>query len=365
MELLNDQSKLLNDQMKLLNDQYELLKDHNEFLHELKMFLNYHNKSLNELFELIRDQTKMMSIKENLLNDQDKLLCEKDKLLNDQGILLNDPDLLKRQTMAAFNEAEKWRSEAVNILYENVSSELDNATRWIQYAEPFAEARSCLPIWKNWTSHVAISSLISELDELNNAITQWTDADRKSILALHSYHTTGIEGNTLTLSEAALVIEGKPLVAGFKEDGMLTPVSQRSLIEVKNMRNILGVLDFDVPPAFTKVTVNITQQALVGINAAIIRDEDNPFGFRTHPVAVGHQKIILPIPDEVPRLVTLYVDWLNAALKELRSLSVEEHKEERFVQALSLACDAHTRLVHIHPFSDGNGRLARILSGLV
>ena len=35
------------------------------------------------------------------------------------------------------------------------------------------------------------------------------------------------------------------------------------------------------------------------------------------------------------------------------------------MQIISLACDTHTTFVHIHPFPDGNGRLARILSGLV
>ena len=34
-------------------------------------------------------------------------------------------------------------------------------------------------------------------------------------------------------------------------------------------------------------------------------------------------------------------------------------------RALALACDAHTRYVFVHPFADGNGRLARTLSALV
>jgi fido (protein-threonine AMPylation protein) len=39
--------------------------------------------------------------------------------------------------------------------------------------------------------------------------------------------------------------------------------------------------------------------------------------------------------------------------------------EDVLKHAVELACTAHTRLVHIHPFSDGNGRLSRLISGLI
>ena len=38
-----------------------------------------------------------------------------------------------------------------------------------------------------------------------------------------------------------------------------------------------------------------------------------------------------------------------------------ELNEDTLKKILALSCDAHTRFVHIHPFSDGNGRLGLII----
>lgn len=111
------------------------------------------------------------------------------------------------------------------------------------------------------------------------------------------------------------------------------------------------------------VAPQITTQLLIDINSLLIKDLDNtPFGFRTHPVAIRFQKVLLPMPDEVPHLMDLYISWLQTEIMELKQ---EEWNLDTMKKVLTLSCDAHTRFVHIHPFSDGNGRLARILAGLV
>jgi hypothetical protein len=66
----------------------------------------------------------------------------------------------------------------------------------------------------------------------------WGDYCRRAFLTLHAFHTTGIEGNTLTLSETALVIHNKPLFAGFPDDAA-TPVTLTSLKEVRNTGHIM------------------------------------------------------------------------------------------------------------------------------
>jgi fido (protein-threonine AMPylation protein) len=69
------------------------------------------------------------------------------------------------------------------------------------------------------------------------------------------------------------------------------------------------------------------------------------------------------MPDEVPVLVEEFLAWLTQGVRELLVLKGEE--AQRVEHALALACNAHTRLVFVHPFGDGNGRLARTLSALV
>jgi len=68
------------------------------------------------------------------------------------------------------------------------------------------------------------------------------------------------------------------------------------------------------------------------------------------------------MPDEIPFLVTEFLSWFHV---KLNFLLAEKWNEETMLKVISFAGEAHTKFVHIHPFPDGNGRLARILSGLV
>ena len=54
---------------------------------------------------------------------------------------------------------------------------------------------------------------------------------------------------------------------------------------------------------------------------------------------------------------SMYIDWLNGKIDELFIIATESSfSTQLFVNALNLGCDAHTKLVHIHPFIDENGR---------
>lgn len=293
------------------------------------------------------------------------LIQQNYQLINEQDQLINDPNFNKRQFMLAFQEAESWRKAKVDEIYNNVSDdELDHAVRWIKYADPFAKHRSCLSTASEWSRSVNLERLWENMQVITSPSFFWNDSCRRGMLTLHSYHTTGIEGNTLTLSETMLVIDNKPLLAGFSdEEKMMTPITSSSLNEVRNIKLILDALKFSSPPTPSNDDmVEFSKQLLVDINSAIL---GSPSSFREHPVAVGHQKIVLPMPDEVNHLINLYIDWINTKMRSLLSKMDESSPEDILVEALSLACDAHTKFVHIHPFSDGNGRLARILSGLV
>ena len=67
--------------------------------------------------------------------------------------------------------------------------------------------------------------------------------------------------------------------------------------------------------------------------------------------------MLLPEPEELNILITEYIEWINKKLEEYKNL---ELNEETLKAILALSCDAHTRSVHIHPFSDGNGRIGLI-----
>lgn len=90
-------------------------------------------------------------------------------------------------------------------------------------------------------------------------------------------------------------------------------------------------------------------------DACSFQTESRPGRWRTGPVGVtgaGGQLIYqAPPPEQVPSLMAEVVDWLETG--------------DRDAPAVVRAAMAHLHLVSVHPFRDGNGRIARIVQSLV
>jgi Fic family protein len=70
--------------------------------------------------------------------------------------------------------------------------------------------------------------------------------------------------------------------------------------------------------------------------------------YNTLPRRIAGSSVIFPNPAKIPQLMHDFGQWLRAA---------EPSPATSF--------DAHFRLAAIHPFSDGNGRTARLLMNLL
>ena len=172
----------------------------------------------------------------------------------------------------------------------------------------------------------------------------------------------------MTLPETLLTIAGQPLFAGFDAGVQPSRSADRSAIEALNVAQLWDALGLASREAPLFDLINITVQALEEMNSAITRGTSTPYGLRTHAVAIGHQRVLLPMPDEVPVLAREYVEWLISNVHALDVIKMANETDTKFTlyeHVLGLACDAHTRFVFVHPFSDGNGRLARTLAALV
>jgi len=167
---------------------------------------------------------------------------------------------------------------------------------------------------------------------------------------LWTHTSTALEGNTLTLGETKFVIEegltvsGKPLkdhqeVMGHARaieliyQGLGATVTESQLFELHRAVQSEAVADIYKPYGAWKVEPN-------GIYAVT---ED------------GRQTFIeYAAPEDVPALMT---EWLA----ELNRLAAEPLSETEAVDAYARL---HLGFVHVHPFWDGNGRLARLLSNI-
>jgi len=170
---------------------------------------------------------------------------------------------------------------------------------------------------------------------------------REEAIVRTVHHGTHIEGNELNLTEAEKVLKGQSVVA-----------RDRDIQEVINYRNVLNYLDFVGKGEASKG--KITEEVIKKIHALtvekIMPPETNGI-FRQTQVVVKNSKTgeitFRPPPAiEIPYQIADFLEWLNKTSKE------EMHPVLK-------AGITHYELVRIHPFIDGNGRMARAAATLV
>ena len=72
---------------------------------------------------------------------------------------------------------------------------------------------------------------------------------------------------------------------------------------------------------------------------------------RLHRIIVTGSRAVFPHPEDVPKLLKGFFDWYK--------------KEDKKLNPVELAAMAHLKFVSIHPFSDGNGRISRLLANYI
>ena len=166
---------------------------------------------------------------------------------------------------------------------------------------------------------------------------------RKSLAALSSwydveltYSSNAIEGNTLTRSETAIVLEKGITVGGKSLKDHMEAVGHKDALDY--VRSLAGRKE--------PIRENDVRQ----IHGLILGRVDPSEGGRysDHQRQITGSSLVLPSPAEIPPLMGDFGQWLSKAPANAE-----------------MAIAAHERLVTIHPFSDGNGRTGRLLMNLV
>ncbi len=151
-----------------------------------------------------------------------------------------------------------------------------------------------------------------------------------------TYTSNAIEGNTLTLRETAEVIEHGITVGGKSLRDHLEAVDHYEALQW--MRDLAAQ------------TSSIGEEAVCELHRRIVaRSQPAIAGiYSRHPRRVAGSPVVFPNPSKVPALMEEFGVWLS---------SVPSTPADAF--------EAHFRLTAIHPFSDGNGRTARLLMNLM
>ena len=184
----------------------------------------------------------------------------------------------------------------------------------------------------------------SAIDDLKNIIDskrplppQTSKSLQEELNLEWTYHSNGIEGNTLTLRETQVVLEG--ITVGGK--------TLREHLEAINHKEAIDYLS-----SLVGTDNPITEWNIKNLHAIILKniDAENAGRYRTENVMITGATHVPPdymqVGSDMGQLIITFQKWQSA---------------HPLIQAALL----HGELVKIHPFIDGNGRTSRLVMNLV
>lgn len=184
--------------------------------------------------------------------------------------------------------------------------------------------------------HKALSDKLEKIR--NNFQREWIripqsakEKDLQELAIAFTYNTNAIEGSTITLEEARLILEDK--VAPCKPIRDIRETESHAAVFLQML----------------KTQENLSEQLILKWHENIFKETKSDIAgrFRNYPVRVG--------PYIAP-------DWkkVNKLVKHL-ILFVNESK----LNSVEVASRAHYMFEKTHPFGDGNGRIGRLLINFI
>ncbi|MWC27684.1 Fic family protein [Paenibacillus sp. MMS18-CY102] len=154
-----------------------------------------------------------------------------------------------------------------------------------------------------------------------------------------TYNSNAIEGNTLTLLETKLV-----LVEGLTIGG-------------KKLREHFEVVNHSEAITYVQDLVNrkmdVTEHVIKSIHQLVLKniDDENAGRYRMINVFISGSQHTPAHFTVLSEKMEQLIEWFN------------EHQTT--LHPVKLAAEFHFKFVYIYPFSDGNGRTARLLMNLI
>ena len=150
-----------------------------------------------------------------------------------------------------------------------------------------------------------------------------------------TYSSNAVEGNTHTLEETKVILEDGITIGGH-------PL--REFYEVEGHGKA-----YDYMFSLIK-NKNITEENILFCHELFSKNIPgfvSPGEYRKIEVLISGSKKRLPKAVNVPAKMREFIEWTNNARSNLHPVM--------------FAAEAHLKLVNIHPFTDGNGRVSRLV----
>lgn len=238
--------------------------------------------------------------------------------------------------------SEKWRisDRRIRVLYSQgrIEGAMKVGRNWMipEEAEKPFDARE-----SNKNRYLGLDYDFNLIDSLKQSIDLYRPFSKNLANSLHeklivewTFNSNAIEGNTLTMSETKVVLEG--ITIGGK--------SMVEHLETINHREAILFIE-----ALVSNQEKLTEWNLRNIHGLILKEINNKNAgkYREENVLISGAKHIPPKHYELKTLMQKMID--------------SYHSEWEQYHPIIRATILHGEFVKIHPFIDGNGRTARLL----
>ena len=264
----------------------------------------------------------------------------------DNGIICGE--VITMKFMTTKEAAEKWKisERRIRQLLEEgrIEGAIKNGNSWNipDYAIKPVDKRIVKPDNKDFIIDLPenffdkVDNMKKELDSKRPFPKETLRTLKDSINLEWTYNSNGIEGNTLTLKETQVVLEG--ITVGGK--------TLKEHLEAINHEKAILYLE-----TIVKEKNPITEWNIKNIHRLVLKniDDKNAGRYRIENVmikcAVHVPPNYLKVPELMEKLIVNYNSWSS-------------------YHPIIRAALLHGQLVKIHPFVDGNGRTSRLLMNL-
>jgi len=191
-------------------------------------------------------------------------------------------------------------------------------------------------------------TLSALVEQYNHLYKNEPDLKKYSEYAI-TYHSTAIEGSSLTENEVIELLDiGKPAK---KREFM------HNLMAFDHHKALLYIVDM------AKRKEKITEKQIQNISAMVMKNTGSQYNTAVgnFDASKGEYRLVgvhagrRTFPDyrKVPALMKKLIEYIGI------------EQETPNIDVLQLAFEVHFRFVSIHPFADGNGRVARLLMNYI
>lgn len=186
-----------------------------------------------------------------------------------------------------------------------------------------------------------LQKLLDEIDKLKLKLESFRPIENFKIMQEleYTFESNRLEGNTLTLSETDLVVNEGQTISG------------------KNMREHMEMLNHIEAIAYIKNMIHknvvLNEREFISIHGLILRGilPKEAGQYRKTPIAVKENSFAPVDPSRIQKDIEALFNWYEINRSSLHPII--------------LAAEMHERMLAIYPFTNGNGKVSRLIMNLV